>query len=83
MMTDKLQKVIQAYGLPSRLKNQAMLVSTLTKPDEHQEDNATGQKPAATKQITKLLSRFLDRLDLRYTFSRIHQIADLGKVPGS
>ena len=25
----------------------------------------------------------LDRLDLRYTFPRIHQFAELGKVPGS
>jgi len=26
---------------------------------------------------------FLDRLDLRYTFPRIHWFAELGKVPGS
>ncbi len=40
-----------------RLENQAMPVSMLTKPDEHQEDNATGQKPAATKQNNKPLER--------------------------
>lgn len=57
MMTDKLQKVIQAYGLRSRLENQAMPVSILTKPDEHQEDNETGQKPAATKQDNKTLEQ--------------------------
>ena len=29
------------------------------------------------------MSHFLDRLDLRYTFPRIHWFAELGKVPGS
>lgn len=38
-----------------RLENQAMHVCILTKLDEQQEDNATGQLPAATKQNNKFL----------------------------
>ena len=38
-----------------RLENQAMHVCILTKLDEHQEDNVTGQMPAATKQNNNFL----------------------------
>ncbi len=43
---------------------------------------AADMAPSGQNRCHKLQC-FLDRLDLRYTFSRIHQSAQLSKMPGS